>query len=253
MRENGERQSLSYDEVLFLMKDSVRLYMEYDEIVLTNAGEMGMFIFPEDEQDVKISAYHGDFSADTVEKSHELFDKVIYDIYDIFAYRCFVYDTWLESRIEGIYSGSGVNRNTSIYLESEKALYEPVIGFLTGATPVLLKFYNEFEFASYEEYTDAINVFSLYHLGTIRKFNGCVQPCLMFVPGGIRIYYQNLAIETFTIEELLDVPEDVRSGADKRKCHQEFHKRYRLFVYRDTKDEWISARNLSHVRDLFAF
>ena len=35
VRENGERTPLSYDEILFLINDSIRLYERCDEIVLT--------------------------------------------------------------------------------------------------------------------------------------------------------------------------------------------------------------------------
>ena len=41
-RENGEEFRLTYDEILFLINDSARLYETYDEIILTNASEYGV-------------------------------------------------------------------------------------------------------------------------------------------------------------------------------------------------------------------
>ena len=247
MRENGERQSLSYDEVLFLMKDSVRLYMEYDEIVLTDAGEMEMFIFPEGEKDVKISTYHGDFSANSTEKSHELLDKVIYDIYDIFAYRCFVYDTWLESRIEGVYSASGIYFDAHLYVKNEDEMYEEdnKTGFLNMATPVLIKFYNEFEFSSHEEYVNALDSFGLVVEWNEKHISGCVQPCIVFIPGGVKIYYQNMATEIFKIEDFLTVPNELINEIPPYYSHT------RYCVFRDKSNRFLYARSLVHKQDRF--
>ena len=36
LREKGERRSLTYDEILFLINDSIRMYFEYDKIILTD-------------------------------------------------------------------------------------------------------------------------------------------------------------------------------------------------------------------------
>lgn len=41
-RRNGEEFRLTYDEILFLINDSARLYETYDEIILTNASEYGV-------------------------------------------------------------------------------------------------------------------------------------------------------------------------------------------------------------------
>ena len=41
-RKNGEEFRLTYDEILFLINDSQRLYETYDEIILTNASEYGV-------------------------------------------------------------------------------------------------------------------------------------------------------------------------------------------------------------------
>ncbi len=41
-RQNGENFRLTYDEILFLINDSARLYETYDEIILTNASEYGV-------------------------------------------------------------------------------------------------------------------------------------------------------------------------------------------------------------------
>lgn len=36
LRKNGERRSLTYEEILFLINDSIRMYFEYDKIILTD-------------------------------------------------------------------------------------------------------------------------------------------------------------------------------------------------------------------------
>lgn len=39
MRRNGERRSLTYDEITFIINDTIRIYQEYDQIVLTDFSE----------------------------------------------------------------------------------------------------------------------------------------------------------------------------------------------------------------------
>lgn len=39
MRRNGERRSLTYDEIIFIINDTIRIYHEYDQIVLTDFSE----------------------------------------------------------------------------------------------------------------------------------------------------------------------------------------------------------------------
>ncbi len=50
MRAEGKRRSLTYDEIIFLVNDTVRIYLEYDQIVMTD--------FAEHTQDVTRKLYH---------------------------------------------------------------------------------------------------------------------------------------------------------------------------------------------------
>ncbi|MBR4033894.1 MAG: hypothetical protein IKJ04_03720, partial [Clostridia bacterium] len=36
LRENGERRSLTYEEITFIINDSIRMYFEYDRIIVTD-------------------------------------------------------------------------------------------------------------------------------------------------------------------------------------------------------------------------
>ena len=61
MRKEGKRTSLTYEEIIFIINDTVRIYLEYDQVVMTD--------FAEHTQDVTRMLYHSDKSSDSAEKA----------------------------------------------------------------------------------------------------------------------------------------------------------------------------------------
>lgn len=96
--QEGEKQAyLTYDEVLFLINDSVRLYREYDEIILT--GERDLFTHRTDFADIHrgegmdlhIDARYGK-GEQTYAEQNARYDEMIEDIYQIIVYRLTMLD-----------------------------------------------------------------------------------------------------------------------------------------------------------------
>jgi hypothetical protein len=76
-------------------------------------------------------------------------------------------------------------------------------------TNVYVKFYNEFEFADYNEYLSAFDQIRVSFSDNTYKtpiHTNFPQPLLIICEGGIEIRYQNNAVETFYIEDFLEIP-----------------------------------------------
>ncbi len=86
-RKNGERIFLTYDEVLFIINDSIQMYNKYDTIILTNAKSTDMLFICDSMGDLIISTYHGDFSNTDYQKAIKKYEQKIHDIYNIMIYR----------------------------------------------------------------------------------------------------------------------------------------------------------------------
>jgi hypothetical protein len=211
MRENGERQSLSYDEVLFLMKDSVRLYMEYDEIVLTDGFDIGMFDTDQTGSRV-IKTDHREYSEDNVNYACKRRKAIIQDIWVIFVYRCFVYDTWILPKLERYVSFSGLYGGTAHYLDWEDVPKKDITSSdYYKYEYVYMKFYNEYLFNDYDEYVSAFDsaeiIFNTDGINAVPYKQIFPQPCLIIINGGFEVRYQNNAVETFYIEDFIETPE----------------------------------------------
>ena len=94
-KENGELFTLSYDEVLFIINDSIRQYYNHDEIVLTKANEYGLI--PEEKrqrsEDHRVHCYHDDFSELPYESAQSTYREVLDNIYCIIVYRLSMLDS----------------------------------------------------------------------------------------------------------------------------------------------------------------
>ncbi|MBQ7171671.1 MAG: hypothetical protein IJR89_05280 [Clostridia bacterium] len=94
VRENGERTPLSYDEILFLINDSIRLYERCDEIVLTGASDLP--ILREDRKtgspDHRIVCDHADLSALSYEAALRRYQTKLQDIQTVIVYRVYLLD-----------------------------------------------------------------------------------------------------------------------------------------------------------------
>lgn len=94
IREGGKRTPLTYDEILFLVNDSINLYFTYDEIHLTNAVVDGIShnLYLSSNAEI-IYPYHGDYSElkNYTEADHK-YQKMLEDIYSIIYYRIYMHD-----------------------------------------------------------------------------------------------------------------------------------------------------------------
>ncbi|MBO5700835.1 MAG: hypothetical protein J6S71_00185 [Clostridia bacterium] len=116
LREKGERRSLTYEEIVFIINDSIRMYFEYDKIIITDFVD---HVHPEPtgalDYDLKIInkrydrcevsslgyteilTYHGDYSdKKSYDSALETYSTMIYDIEAIILDRLRIHDTGTE-------------------------------------------------------------------------------------------------------------------------------------------------------------
>lgn len=93
-RLNRERSALTYEEILFLINDSVNLYFGHDKVVLTKAVADGISAKSHLSSTAEvIEPYHGDFTEfDDNGQACEAYNRMIQDIYSIIYYRIYVHD-----------------------------------------------------------------------------------------------------------------------------------------------------------------
>ncbi len=134
IRNDGKRVPLTYDEVIFLINDSINMYFSYDEIRLYNAcvdhilqlrlslaslqSSNTCFIYP----------YHGDFSEfETFYDAKLRYDRMIEEIYGIIYYRIYMHDAGFETVHHAYYSGKH-----QIFGDR----YNAHLGQISGAVPL---------------------------------------------------------------------------------------------------------------------
>ncbi|MBE6578555.1 MAG: hypothetical protein E7651_01965 [Ruminococcaceae bacterium] len=99
VRDSGERTPLTYEEILFLVNDSINMYFKYDEIYLCNANVDGVlplvltFSAPQSSSSCIIKPYHGDFSEfEIYSEASVRYQHMLQEIYDIIYYRIYMHD-----------------------------------------------------------------------------------------------------------------------------------------------------------------
>lgn len=121
LREDGIRRSLTYDELLFLINDSIRLYYEYDKIVLPDYEDeipryqhasqiiLGGRLSKDEVREYAIEPYHGDFSEFEVERDAiQRYEIMTVEMLTVITERIFAYDT--STQTSRAYWGSGIGR-----------------------------------------------------------------------------------------------------------------------------------------------
>ena len=93
-RQNGEDFRLTYDEILFIISDSQRLYETYDEIVLTNAAEYGVAAT---EQEELIVTDHLQRTGLTYHGERDTYYQRETALAELIRYRLFMLDSGLRS------------------------------------------------------------------------------------------------------------------------------------------------------------
>lgn len=95
LKANGKTLSLTYDEALFLINDSVRLYFEYDTIELYGAYITGILSAESSLSSKAIDCYHGDFSEFNYDGAVQAYNQMLNDIYSIIYHRIAMLDSRL--------------------------------------------------------------------------------------------------------------------------------------------------------------
>lgn len=125
-RENGEEFRLTYDEILFLINDSARLYETYDEIVLTNSYAYGISELSESSlTGERIVSNKGDLTGLTYSEERSAYEKHSRDVTAIAAYRVAMLDSRMRKGYRVWQCASG------IYAESVSLLFEDEVTKLT--------------------------------------------------------------------------------------------------------------------------
>ena len=118
-RESGEDFCLTYDEILFLIDQSRRLYESYDEIVLTNASEYGIFGEPAPGAYV-VKRKDVDPSGLTYMEEQKACAEAAKEVAQIAAYRVAMLDSRMRKAVSVVFGYSGVYGNwNQLYFEGE--------------------------------------------------------------------------------------------------------------------------------------
>lgn len=134
IRDNGARTPLTYDEIIFLINDSIGMYFSYDEIHLYNACVDHIlplrlsFASLQSGNACSIYPYHGDFSEfETFYDAQFRYNRMIEEIYGIIYYRIYMHDAGFETVHHAYYSGKH-----QIFGER----YNAHLGQISGAVPM---------------------------------------------------------------------------------------------------------------------
>lgn len=92
-RQNGEDFRLTYDEIIFLINDSLRLYNTYDEIYLTDALKNGILITSMSQNHHIIHSNRGVCSGLSYEEEQKAYEQMMMDVATIATYRIAMLDS----------------------------------------------------------------------------------------------------------------------------------------------------------------
>ncbi|MBO5735250.1 MAG: hypothetical protein J6S15_04040 [Clostridia bacterium] len=108
-RKNGEEFRLTYDEILFLINDSERLYETYDEIILTNANAYGISEPSESSlAGYRIISNKGDLAGLTYTEEKSAYGTYSRDVTTIAAYRVAMLDSRMRKGRVSVDTASGI-------------------------------------------------------------------------------------------------------------------------------------------------
>lgn len=108
VRDTDSRTPLTYDEILYLINNSISLYFTYDEIRLTNANRDHVTprLFTQSTNDRVINPEYTDESAyDSYSEAYNAYRQMLTDIYEIIYYRIYMHDAGFEMIHHTYHSG----------------------------------------------------------------------------------------------------------------------------------------------------
>lgn len=102
VRDSNLRDPLTYEEIIYLVNDSINLYFTYDEIRLNNACVDGVLPtrhgLAQGDDSCIIYPYHGSYAeCEDLSAARELYGTVLEDIYAIIFYRIYMHDAAFET------------------------------------------------------------------------------------------------------------------------------------------------------------
>ncbi len=111
IRTSGKRIALSYDELLFIINDSISLYFKYESIHLTGMLESGAVKKLELSGSMQdIYPYHEDFSEfDSISDGYNKYYQMMKEISLIIYYRIYMHDAGFETVSEVYRPGYGIS------------------------------------------------------------------------------------------------------------------------------------------------
>ncbi len=140
IRTSGKRIALSYDELLFIINDSISLYFKYESIHLTGILESGAVKKLELSGSMQdIYPYHEDFSEfDSISDGYNKYYQMMKEISLIIYYRIYMHDAGFETVSEVYRPGYGIsvfagdggyeNSNENVMTPREEESFGTVLG-----------------------------------------------------------------------------------------------------------------------------
>ena len=108
IRDNDNRTPLTYEEILFLVNDSINLYFSYDEIILPNANRdyvIPLLTNQSGNARVIKTGYKDASAYDTYNEAQIAYNEMLANIYEIIYYRIYMHDAGFESVFHHYHSG----------------------------------------------------------------------------------------------------------------------------------------------------
>lgn len=130
VRENGERTPLTYEEILFLVNDSINMYFTYEEIRLTNSNRDHVVpVLTNQSGNVRIIRpdYKAASEYEHYDAAQQAYEKMLVEIYEIIFYRIYMHDAGFET-VHHMYHSNKDNIFGNRYMGD--------LGMISSAVPV---------------------------------------------------------------------------------------------------------------------
>lgn len=108
VRDNDNRTPLTYEEILFLVNDSINLYFTYDEIILSNANRDHVIpLLTNQSGNARVikTGYKDANAYDTYNEAEIAYNEMLSNIYEIIYYRVYMHDAGFEMIHHTYHSG----------------------------------------------------------------------------------------------------------------------------------------------------
>jgi hypothetical protein len=108
VRESNKRNPLTYEEILFLVNDSINLYFTYDEIILTNANRDHVIpLLTNQSGNARVikTRYKDVTAYVTYNQAQIAYNEMLTNIYEIIYYRIYMHDAGFEMVHHTYHSG----------------------------------------------------------------------------------------------------------------------------------------------------